>query len=333
MTEFELIARFFDRPLVPGGVVARGIGDDCALLDFGGATQIAVTTDMLIAGRHFFPDAAPTSVGHKALAVNLSDLAAAGAEPRCFFLSLGLPEADQAWLEAFSTGLMALADAHACVLAGGDTTRLPAAQKTSGPLVVSITALGEVPRDQMLTRAGARPDDDIWVSGNLGDAALALDVHRGNAKVDRADLPAVLRRLEQPTARVALGVALRGIATACIDVSDGLAGDLGHILTRSNVGAELRWAAVPRSAALRQQTEAIQFRCALAGGDDYELAFTASARHRTAVESAAREARTPVTRVGVITEGRDLIVLDEADRPMDMPFKAYDHFGSYEPAP
>jgi thiamine-monophosphate kinase len=333
MTEFELIARFFERPLAAGSGVARGIGDDCAVLDFDGPTQLAVTTDMLIAGRHFRADADPRGIGHKALAVNLSDLAAAGSQPRCFFLALALPAADEVWLQAFTEGMFALADAHGCVLAGGDTTRVPELAGEMGPLTINITAVGAVPRGASLTRAGAQPGDDIWISGQLGDAALALLADTGEVRLDDAAARAVRARLDQPTPRVHLGVALRGFATACIDVSDGLIGDLGHVLRRSKVGAMLGWATVPRSGSLRQQPRDVQIRCALAGGDDYELAFTAPARHRAAIESAAHNVRTLVTRVGVITEGRDLSVCDEADKPMDMPFKAYDHFGSYDPKP
>lgn len=334
MTEFELIARYFNRPFARGGVVARGIGDDCALLDFGGASQIAVTTDMLIAGRHFFPDDAPASIGHKALAVNLSDLAAAGAEPRCFFLALGLHAPDEAWLAAFSAALLALADEFGCVLAGGDTTRVPAgANGAEGPLTIAVTAFGEVPRDQALTRSGARAGDDIWVSGHLGDAALALAVRAGQVDLGAEDAAVARVRLERPAPQVNLGQQLRGVATACIDVSDGLLGDLGHILSRSKVGAVLRWATIPRSGVLHRQTPDVQLRCALAGGDDYELAFTAPASRRAAVEAAANAARTSATRVGAITDGRDLIIEDEAGKPIDTPFKAYDHFGSYDPTP
>ena len=333
MTEFDLIARFFSRPLAPGGAVARGIGDDCALLDFGGSTQLAVTSDMLIAGRHFSPDAAPADIGHKALAVNLSDLAAAGAEPRCFFLALGLPDADEDWLGNFSAGMFAVADEFACVLAGGDTTRVPIAAGCAGPLTISITAVGEVPRDAALTRAGARPGDDIWVSGHLGDAALALDARAGRIQLDADEFSAARLRLERPIPRVSLGLALRGLATACIDVSDGLIGDLGHILARSKTGATIEWAAIPRGSALARQARGTQLRCALAGGDDYELAFAASPDRRAAVEAAAKAVRTPVTRVGAITEGRDLTIHDEGGKPIDTPFKAYDHFGSYDPTP
>lgn len=333
MTEFELIARFFDRPIPAGSAVAHGIGDDCALLDFGAASQLAVTTDMLVAGRHFFPDAAPEAIGHKALAVNLSDLAAAGAQPRCFFLALGLPAADETWLALFSAGLSSLADEFGCVLAGGDTNRMPSLAGADAPLVICITAIGEVARGQALTRAGARVGDDLWVSGDLGDAALALEVIAGRIRVGEDDASSIRLRLERPTPRVALGVALRGLATSCIDISDGLIGDLRHVLTRSKVGAELRWARVPRSAPMRRHSSDTQLQCVLAGGDDYELLFTANSAHRIAVETAAERTRTPVTRVGVITEGRDLVVLDENGEPMDRPFKAYDHFGTYDSTP
>jgi thiamine-monophosphate kinase len=333
MTEFELIKRFFDRPTPAGSAVARGIGDDCALLDFGAASQLAVTTDMLVAGRHFFPDAAPDAIGHKALAVNLSDLAAAGAQPRCFFLALGLPDADEAWLALFSAGLSALADEFGCPLAGGDTNRMPPATNGDARLVICITAVGEVARGQALTRAGAHVGDDLWVSGRLGDAALALEAMAGRIGVNDVDASSIRLRLEMPTPRVALGVALRGLATSCIDISDGLIGDLTHVLTRSEVGAQLRWAAIPRSAAMCRHPDDTQLRCVLAGGDDYELLFTAGPAHRAAVEAAAERTRTPVTRVGAITGGRDLAVLDENGNPMDTPFKAYDHFGTYDSTP
>jgi thiamine-monophosphate kinase len=332
VNEFELIARYFDRPPCAAGRVVRGIGDDCALLD-AGDRLLAVTTDMLIEGRHFFADVDAAALGHKALAVNLSDLAAAGATPRCFFLALALPRADEAWLAAFADGLFALADAFGCTLAGGDTTRAPSEAGGGGPLTVCIAAVGDVPRDAVRTRAGARVGDDLWVSGTLGDAALALAARAGQAALDAAAAAFVQQRLDRPAPRVALGEALRGIATACIDISDGLLGDLGHVLERSQVGAVVDWPALPQSAAVRGAAEPLRHRCVLAGGDDYELLFTAPPSRRNEVLETGKRTQTPVARVGAITDGRDLIVRDEGGQRMDTPFKAYDHFGCHERQP
>jgi thiamine-monophosphate kinase len=326
MNEFELIARYFTRPTRE----RAGVGDDCALIDAGEVT-LAITTDMLLAGRHFFPDADAEALGHKALAVNLSDLAAAGAAPRCFFLSLALPRADEAWLEAFARGLFALADAHGCALLGGDTTRAPRLRvddrAVDGPLTISITAIGEVPRAAVRTRAGARAGDDLWVSGTVGDAALALAHRSGEATgLDVADQTACRARLEWPAPRVALGIGLRGLATAAIDVSDGLLGDLGHILERSRLGARVDWPAVPRSDALRRQPEALQRRCALAGGDDYELLFTAPASKRADVLAAAAAAGVTVTLIGTMTPHPGLEVLDADGTVVETTYRGYDHF-------
>lgn len=326
MNEFELIARYFTRPTRE----RAGVGDDCALIDAGDVT-LAITTDMLLAGRHFFADADAEALGHKSLAVNLSDLAAAGATPRCFFLSLALPRADEAWLAAYTRGLFALADAHGCELVGGDTTRTPELRvgdrTVDGPLTISITAIGEVPRAAVRTRAGARAGDDLWVSGSVGDAALALAHGAGEAAdMDSADLAACRARLDRPTPRVELGVRLRGLATAAIDISDGLLADLGHILERSRLGARVEWAAVPRSAALRRRPEALQRRCALAGGDDYELLFTAPASARAAVLAAAAAARVTVTRIGTMTPEGGLEVLDAEGGLVDTTYRGYDHF-------
>ena len=252
--------------------------------------------------------------------------------PRAFIIGgaelyrLALPRADEAWLGAFAHGLFALADEHGCALAGGDTTRAPATAAGAGPLTICITAVGDLPRQYARGRAGARPGDDVWVSGTLGDAALALAARAGEAALPADAAAFAQARLERPTPRVALGEALRGLASACIDVSDGLLGDLGHILARSRVGAVLHWTALPQSEAVRRAPEPLRRRCVLAGGDDYELLFTAPAARRGEVAAAAERARTPATRVGAITEGRDLIVLDEGGRRMDTPFSAYDHF-------
>ena len=332
MNEFELIDRFFTRAVPLGGIVRQGVGDDCALLDCG-ERLLAITTDMLLEGRHFLPGIDPGSLGHKALAVNLSDLAAAGATPRAFQLALALPRADEAWLEAFCRGLYALADAHGCVLAGGDTTRVPqltAAQSApvDGPLTICITALGELPRQTARTRGGARVGDDLWVSGALGDARAALACRCAEVDGVPAEHAAVFAtRMDWPQPRVALGVALRGIATAAIDVSDGLLGDLGHILKRSRVGAVIEWDQVPRSAALRSLSLEQQQRCALAGGDDYELLFTAAAWQRAAVEAAGAATAVAVTRIGQIVEAGDgLRVLDANGAELPTPWQAFDHF-------
>jgi thiamine-monophosphate kinase len=280
MGEFDLIERYFKHP---AGRAVLGVGDDCALLQPAPGTQLAISCDMLVEGRHFLSTTDPFRLGHKALAVNLSDLAACGARPLAFTLALALPRADDAWLAPFSQGLFALAGAHDCELVGGDTTQ--------GPLNICITVFGEVPvlagRSQALLRSGARAGDDLYVSGTLGDARLALEVFRGTLSVPAPIFDAARLRLEQPTPRVALGLALRGIATAAIDVSDGLLGDLGHVLQQSGVGAtvdadiaaDLVAARTGYPEACGPADTAIlpaQWRSwALAGGDDYELLFTA----------------------------------------------------------
>jgi thiamine-monophosphate kinase len=332
MNEFELIDRFFSRAAPAGGIVRQGVGDDCALLDCG-ETLLAVSTDMLLEGRHFPADVDPSSLGHKALAVNLSDLAAAGASPRAFQLALALPRADEVWLEAFCRGLFALADDHGCVLAGGDTTRVPRLAAASsdpidGPLTICITVIGDLPRHAARTRGGAGIGDDLWVSGTLGDAGAALALRSGELDAVAADQAAELaRKMDWPQPRVALGVALRGIATAAIDVSDGLIGDLGHVLKRSRVGAVLQWERVPRSMALRGLPVDRQQRCALAGGDDYELLFTADPAQRAAVEAAGAASAVEVTRIGRIVErGDGLRIRDANGSEVPMPWRAFDHF-------
>jgi thiamine-monophosphate kinase len=318
--EFDLIARYFTRPVPAGrGDIALAVGDDCALLEPVPGEQWAVSTDTLVESVHFLPSVDPAALGHKALAVNLSDLAACGAEPRCFFLALALPKVDEAWLAAFSSGMFALADAHRCVLAGGDTTRSPQG------VIITVTVMGSVPRGQALLRSGARPGDDLWVSGTLGDAAFGLALRLGGIPVP-ADVRAAVERLERPQPQVGLGRALRGVATAAIDVSDGLLGDLGHIMERSAVGARVEWNRIPLSDALRRQSEADQRRLALAGGDDYELLFTAPASRRGEVERAAGDAGVVVTRIGAVTPTGRLELVDADGRAMDTAPRAFDHF-------
>lgn len=255
--EFELIDRYFTRP---ARRAVLGIGDDCALLAPTPGMQLCVSSDMLVEGRHFLATVAPQRLGHKALAVNLSDLAACGAEPLAFTLALALPRADEAFLAGFAEGLFALADRHGIELVGGDTT--------AGPLNLCITAFGQVPAGTALLRSGARAGDELWVSGTLGDARAALECFRGTLAVDAAAFEQLRRAMECPEPRVALGRRLRGIASSAIDLSDGLLGDLGHVLRRSGVGARLRLDALPRSAVLAALAPPLQQECLLRGGDE-----------------------------------------------------------------
>jgi len=359
--EFELIRRFFVRPDRPGRA-PLGIGDDCALLAPAPGEVLAISTDMLVAGRHFFADVDPAALGHKALAVNLSDLAAMGARPLGFTLALALPSVDERWLGAFADGLFALADAHDCELVGGDTT--------CGPLNLCITVFGEVPPARALRRDRARAGDDLWVSGALGAAAWAvacrLDdddamstdlastgpvslpppargpgapavasvasvVARGPAR-PRDALAAAQLRLERPQPRVALGLALRDCAAAAIDLSDGLVGDLGHVLERSSalagiaLGATIDWPAVPVDAALGDLTEARRAELALGGGDDYELLFTAPAGRRDEIGAIADAVGLTLTRIGRIDARPGLRVLHADGRPMSIHVRSFDHF-------
>lgn len=320
LTEFELIARYFSRPPAPDSRTALGVGDDCALMTPAPGMQLAISSDMLVEGRHFFPGADPLALGHKCLAVNLSDLAAMGAQPIAFTLALALPEANPDWLAPFSKGMLALADRHGCELIGGDTTK--------GPLTISITVFGEVPPQQALRRDAARVGDDIWVSGSLGDARLALAGYRDELALSDAELLQAAPRLHEPTPRVELGIALRGIAHAAIDISDGLAGDLGHILERSRHGATIDVDALPPGNVLQQRDADLRRRFTLAGGDDYELCFTAPARLREAVENAARAAGAEVARVGTIDREPGLRLLDSAGQALQLDLASFDHFRS-----
>ncbi|MDH0093125.1 thiamine-phosphate kinase [Achromobacter mucicolens] len=316
-SEFDLIARYFTRA-APAGLL--GVGDDCALFPVPPGEQVATSTDLLLEGRHFFPDVNPKALGHKALAVNLSDLAAMGARPIGCVLGLALPRLDEPWLAAFAEGFHALAAAHGCPLIGGDTTR------SAHDLAISVTVFGSVPPGQALRRDGARSGDDIWVSGDLGAADVAYRLLDGQYPANAALLAATRGALEWPEPQVGLGTALRGIANAAIDLSDGLVQDLGHILAASRVGACLRFADLPMASALAGLDAAPLQRALLGGGDVYQLCFTAPPSRRDAVLAAARAAGTRVTRVGEILPQPGIAVLDSQGQALaDLP-AGFDHF-------
>jgi thiamine-monophosphate kinase len=317
--EFALIARHFQRPNSPlPASVALGVGDDCALLSPTPGHQIAISSDMLVSGRHFLPDVAPAALGHKALAVNLSDLAAMGARPLGFTLALALPQVDDAWLSELAQGLFSLADAHGCPLVGGDTTR--------GPLNLCITVFGEVRPGTALRRSAAKVGDDIYVSGDLGGACLALSWLQAPTDAPQEALAHLRGRLERPTPRVALGQALVGVARAAIDISDGLAGDLGHLLRASGVAGELVLEALPKPDAVAALPLAQRLKCVLQGGDDYELVFTAHPGVRAGVEAAARRSNTPVRRVGQIVAGSGLKLINAQGGRQHFTGAGFDHF-------
>jgi len=315
LSEFDLIAQFFTRPTPK---VALGIGDDCALLTPSPGMQMAISCDMLVSGTHFFSDADPTMLGHKSLAVNLSDLAAMGAKPVAFTMALSLPKPDATWLKPFSEGVFALADLHGCELIGGDTTR--------GPLNICVTVFGELPVGMALRRDAAQAGDDIWVSGTLGDARLALAACRNELNLGAEALVAAAMRLHMPTPRVALGIALRGTAHAAIDISDGLIGDLGHILKRSGLGATLNVDALPTGPMLSAQTQELRRQFALAGGDDYELCFTAPQANRAAIMEAGKSVGVAVTPVGKIEVETGLRLVDASGKVLELQSASFDHF-------
>lgn len=314
MSEFDLIRRHFTRA-TPNALL--GVGDDCALLQVSDGNVLAVSTDMLVSGIHFFADADPYLLGHKTLAVNLSDMAAMGATPRWATLAISLPSADEVWLEKFSAGFFALARQHNVELVGGDTTR--------GPLNLCVTIMGEVSVQQALRRDGAQIGDEVWVSGKLGDAALALAHLQGKVRLNDADFTACSPALHQPQPRVALGLALRGIARSVIDISDGLVADLGHLLDASKVGAQLQFAAMPVSDVVRAQTAFMQ-NCVLAGGDDYELCFTAAPHHHAALTRIAHDLRLPLTCIGKVIAGQGCVVHDAHGAIIHLESSGYDHF-------
>jgi thiamine-monophosphate kinase len=319
-SEFDIIRRYFTRPVKRA---LLGVGDDCALIAPEAGAAFAISTDMLVEGTHFIAGADAAQLGHKALAVNLSDLAAMGAAPRYATLALSLPEAEEDWLAQFTQGFCALADAFGVELIGGDTTR--------GPRNISVTVIGAVPPELALRRDGARVGDEVWLSGCTGDAGLALAHLKAGAPLSGAALAHCLARLHTPVPCVALGLALRGLATSAIDVSDGLLADLGHIGERSGVALELRYADLPRSRALRAcADERLVQQCLLGGGDDYELAFTAGADARGRLAALAGELGLALTRIGTVVAGESglVSVYDAAGKVMQIARRGFDHFGS-----
>ena len=314
--EFDLIRRYFTRP---SASAVLGIGDDAALLAVTPGKILAVSTDMLVSGRHFFADADPYLLGRKSLAVNLSDMAAMGALPRWATLSLALPDANEAWLAPFADGFFAIADEYQIELVGGDTTR--------GPLTICVQIIGETNTDRALRRDGARVGDTIWVSGELGAAALALRHLQNNISVPPDALARCASRLHNPSPRVALGLALQGIANSAIDISDGLVGDLGHILKQSGVGAEIRLSDVPCAKDLLPHFAQPWARLALlAGGDDYELCFTAAPEQTREIQATSHRLGLALTPIGRIVAGSGLSIRDQLGNSIDVNFQSFDHF-------
>lgn len=326
LDEFGLIKKFFSR----GGSSksawpSQGVGDDCAFMDVG-TTRIAVTADMMALGTHFLDDADPYKVGRKALAVNLSDLAAAGAKPEAFFLSLAIPKVDQEWLEKFSNGLYYESNLYECPLRGGDTTKSASVDGKDGKTVISICAMGELPMGQGMTRSGARPGDDIWVSGTPGDAYAALGTIWKEFSCDPRDFEYFKSRMDTPTPRVELGQHILGFATACCDISDGLVGDLSHILDRSGVSAQLYWDQFPMSESMARMPEDVKRKCILGGGDDYELIFCAAPKHRGLIEEISKLIKLPLTHIGnVLERDEPFSILDQYGEIIEPP-ASFNHF-------
>ncbi|MGE0357351.1 MAG: thiamine-phosphate kinase [Burkholderiales bacterium] len=314
--EFDLIARHFTRPAKNA---VLGVGDDCALVDVSNGMDLAVSTDTMVSGTHFFPDVDPETLGHKALAVNLSDMAAMGAMPYWAMLALTVPEVNHDWLAKFAKGFFDLAEEFGVSLIGGDTTR--------GPLTLTVTIMGEVPAGAALRRSGARPGNDIWMSGHLGDAALAVAHRRGTLELTEEDYREAVMRLYEPTPRVKLGQALRGLATSAIDVSDGLLADLDHVCTLSKVGATVEAERLPVSAiGARHIDTPAGLTAVVAGGDVYELCFTAPATARDSIEDLTEVLGVPLTRIGEIRKGRGVSLLGADGKPIAVDGRGFDHF-------
>lgn len=319
-SEFDIIRRYFTRPTKRA---LLGVGDDAALIAYNATTDLAISTDTLVVGQHFFPDTDPTQLGHKALAVNLSDMAAMGAVPRWITLAITLPkdksQNNLTWLQAFARGFFALADRYQVELIGGNTT--------SGPLNICVQIIGEVLRNKALKRSNAQPNDDIWVSGQLGNAALALAHLKQQLILSNDALEICLPALHTPVARVELGCRLIDLAHSAIDISDGLLADLGHILSSSNLAAVIQLESVPHSWVWNHYASHPQaLEWLLSGGDDYELCFTAPEVKREKIQFLSKELAIPLTRIGKMLQGEGLSIVNSAGRVIEHTKKGYDHF-------
>ena len=318
-SEFNLIKQYFTRPSPQADL---GVGDDAALVRVLEGNLLVISTDMSVAGTHFLHDCAPYYIGWKALAVNISDMAAMGAQPKWATLAIALPEVNEPWLAEFSRGFFACADKFHVDLIGGDTTR--------GSLNICVQIMGEVPTGKALRRDGAKLNDDIWVSGSLGMAAYALAILQsegsGFEHIGHAELENLRGFLEKPQPRVSLGLALRNIATSCIDISDGLLADLGHILQQSQVGAIIHWPKIPRVHLTASGHEKEIQQKALTGGDDYELCFTAPSHARDAIVVIGQQLKLTLSHIGVITALPELIIYDANNTIITMNKKGFDHF-------
>jgi len=319
-SEFDIIQRFFSRDTENRDVVL-GIGDDAALLEVPEGQRLVVTADTLIENVHFPEEIPPEFIAYKALAVNLSDLAAMGALPKWVTLAITLPEVDEAWLEGFSRGFFGLADRHHVTLVGGDTNR--------GPLSITVQAMGWVPVDQALLRSGARPGDQIYASGTIGDAGLALSALKGEVSLSAEDYQDLILRLHKPTPRIELGLNLRGLASSCIDVSDGLMADLNHILEASVAGAEIDLVNMPYSKPVaRWIDESDDPLLPLSLGDDYELVFTIPPHHQESLDTLAQDLDIRLTQIGTIVSEPGMTLFNSAGEPVKVTRSGYDHFGN-----
>jgi thiamine-monophosphate kinase len=320
LKEFNVIEDFFKAKSIQRKDVIIGIGDDGAVTHIPQGQALVTTTDTLLSGVHFLADTPPHAIAQKAIAVNLSDLAAMGAEPAWISLSLSLPEVDEEWLEAFSNGLQEHAVYYSIQLIGGDTVK--------GPLAITITAQGFVPFDQALTRSQAKPGDSVYVTGTLGDAGLGLHIAQKKCVIeDQLNQDYLLNRLNYPTPRLLVGTSLRRIAIACIDISDGLVSDIKHILKASKCGATLHVDKLPMSQALKESvssSQAIDY--ALSAGDDYELLFTVSEEQKGHLETTLASANVHATYIGHLNGNAGKLELRQADKPFEYSVKGYEHF-------